>query len=364
MRGMGRIFKRGEIFWIAYSHRAKEYRESSGSTRESQARRLLKNRLGEIQGNKFVGPSQERLLFSELLDGLLLDYRNNGRKSLATIEFRLKAIRDAFGLDRAMHVTEARIERYKAERLAEGKAPATVNRELAAIRRAFRLGVKQKRITTAPAIEFLREQNVRQGFFERADFHTVMAHLPADLQDFASFAYLTAWRRGEIASLTWPDVDRNGRVIRLRPEASKNNKGRLIALEGELWDMIERRWAARQIVTPEGGRIVPWVFHRAGRPIRDIRGAWKSACAKAGVTGRLFHDLRRSGVRAMIRAGVPERVAMEISGHRTRAVFDRYNITSERDIREAVQKTQAYINAQPTERTVVPLREAVEGATR
>jgi len=90
-----------------------------------------------------------------------------------------------------------------------------------------------------------------------------------------------------------PDVDRNGRVIRLRPKASKNNKGRLIALEGELWDIIERRWAARQIVTLEGGRIVPWVFHRAGRPIRDIRGAWKSACTKAGVTGRLFHDLRR-----------------------------------------------------------------------
>lgn len=364
MRGLGRIFKRGDIYWIAYSHRGKEFRESAKSTKESDARRLLKKRLGEIQERKFIGPSQERVLIADLLDGLLLDYRNNGRKSLTILEYRLKPIREAFGLDRAVDVTEARIERYKAERLAEGKAPGTINRELAAIRRAFRLAVKQKRISTVPLIEPLKEQNVRSGFFDSADFEAVVASLPADLQDFARFAYLTAWRKGEVASLCWEDVDLPGRVIRLRPEASKNGRGRFVALEGTLWDIIQRRWAARRIVTLDGGRIAPWVFHRDGQPIRDLRGAWKRACNNAGLRGRLFHDLRRSGIRAMIRAGVPERVCMEISGHKTRAVFDRYNITSERDIREAMQKTQAYLSSQPTERTVVPFRESVDGGAR
>ncbi|MBI4562432.1 MAG: site-specific integrase [Candidatus Rokubacteria bacterium] len=184
------------------------------------------------------------------------------------------------------------------------------------------------------------------------------------LRDFARFGYLSGWRKGEIASLTWADVDRDGRVIRLRPGSSKTGEGRTLALEGELWEIIERRWAARQVPTPEGARLVPWVFHRAGHPIQDIRGAWASACKAAGLEGKLFHDLRRTAVRNMIRAGVSQSVAMKISGHRTAAIFRRYDITTEADIREAVRKTQAHLQAQPPVRTVVPLREAVEGSAR
>lgn len=364
MRGMGRVFRRGRTYWIAYSHRGREYRESARSEKEAAAKRLLKKRLKDILGDRFVPPSQERVLFSELLDGLLLDYRNNGRKSLKVLEYRLKPLQDAFGLDRAVDVTEPRIERYKAARLAEGKAPATVNRELSVLRRAFRLAVKQKRLATAPAVECLTEHNVRTGFFERGDFEAVVAHLPEYLRDFARFAYLSAWRKGEIASLAWADVDRDGRVIRLRPEASKTGEGRTLALEGALWEIIERRWAARQVPTPEGARLTPWVFHRAGHPIRDIRGAWASACKVAGLEGKLFHDLRRTAVRNMVRAGVPQSVAMKISGHRTAAIFRRYDITTEADIREAVRKTQVHLRTQPAERTVVPLQEAREGVAR
>ncbi len=366
MRGMGRIFQRkgSAHWWIAYSYRGREYRESARSEKAADARRLLKKRLKEILGDRFVPPSQERVLLSELLDGLLLNYRNNGRKSLRVLEYRLKPLLDAFGLDRAVDVTEPRIERYKATRLAEGKAPATVNRELSALRRAFRLAVKQKRLTSAPAVECLTEHNVRTGFFERGEFEAVVTHLSEHLRDFARFGYLSGWRKGEIASLTWADVDREGRVIRLRPEASKTDEGRTLTLEGELWEIVERRWSARQVPTPEGARLIPWVFHRAGRPIRDIRGAWASACQAAGLEGKLFHDLRRTAVRNMVRAGVPQSVAMKISGHKTRSIFDRYDITDEADIREAVRRTQAHLSTQPTEQTVVRLHEARERAVR
>jgi len=152
--------------------------------------------------------------------------------------------------------------------------------------------------------------------------------------------------------LRWSDVDRTGGVIRLRPEHSKNGRGRTVAIEGDLRVILERRWQARQLKDEDGTvRVAELVFHRNGAPVGDFRKAWAAACVEAGlykvvgvnadgsekrIPSRLFHDLRRSGVRNMVRAGVRERVAMEISGHRTRSIFDRYNITSEDDLREAM----------------------------
>lgn len=172
-----------------------------------------------------------------------------------------------------------------------------------------------------------------------------IAHLPEYLTDACRFAYLSGWRRGEVFTLEWSDVDQRARVIRLRPEESKNGQGRTLVLEGELWSIIERRWSYGVVRRGRTSRIATLVFHHDGHAIVDIKKAWASACSAAGVGKKLFHDLRRTAIRNMVRAGVPETVAMKISGHKTRSVFDRYNITDERDLREAMQKTQAYLKA-------------------
>ncbi len=143
-------------------------------------------------------------------------------------------------------------------------------------------------------------------------------------------------RKGEIQKLEWRDVDLAEGVIRLRAENSKNKRGRVLVLRGDLKDLIDRRRCERLLECP-------YVFHTVGRKIGDFGKAWATACAKAGVPGRLFHDLRRTAIRNMVRAGVPEAVAMRVSGHRTRAVFDRYNIVSEQDLAAAMEQTSDYV---------------------
>lgn len=130
----------------------------------------------------------------------------------------------------------------------------------------------------------------------------------------------------------------------------------MLALEGELWEVITGQWIARTYRrTGRTDAVSALVFHLGGLPVREFRKSWASACKTAGTPGMLFHDLRRTAVRNMVRAGVPERVAMSISGHKTRAIFDRYNIVSEADIRQAVTKTQAYLESVPQQQRVLAL---------
>jgi integrase len=218
----------------------------------------------------------------------------------------------------------------------------------------------------------LPEDNARQGFFEHADFKAVVSELPEDLRDFALWGYLCGWRKSEIAALGWNQFEMEARLMHLSGRETKNGEPRKIALEGELWEIIERRWKARKIEMPSGETIIaPLVFFRrhgrgvpgAWAPILEFRKAWKSACEAAGVPHKLFHDFRRTAARNLRRAGVSEEVAMLITGHKSTSMFRRYNITDENDLREAMRKAQAYVQTLPTERTVAPFQEVAERET-
>src|SRR5207245_8146540 len=149
-----------------------------------------------------------RLTVRDLWAGPELASPNTRRRSLATLKWRVGPLRGAFGEDRGIDPTAARVERYKAARLAAGHAPATINRELAALRRALNLALQQERLSRMPRITLFAEHNERQGFLEPADFEALVANLPEYLQDSARFAYVTGWRKGEIQSLEWADGNR------------------------------------------------------------------------------------------------------------------------------------------------------------
>jgi len=163
--------------------------------------------------------------------------------------------------------------------------------------------------------------------------------------------------------LEWRDVDLSGRVVRLRPEISKNKDGRVWPFQGELLEVIERAKQKRVLSSL-------YVSDESEPPIGNFRKAWQTAAVAAGLckcekingkkkyTGIIVHDLRRTGVRNMIRAGVPERVAMSLSGHKTPGVFDRYNIVSESDLRDAMTKTTAYVDSLRAAASVASIRTA------
>lgn len=343
MRGDGRVFRRGNRFWIAYYHGGEEFREPGGRT-EAEARRRLRERRKEIAADRFVGLGAERITVDDLFEALLSHLATRGVKSLSTVVSHVKTIRARFGHVRALELSPATVERYMAERLEAGKAPATVNREVQPLSQAFRLAHRQGRIPRVPYIPRLRENNARQGFFEHDEFEAVVAELPEAVADIARLAYLSGWRRGEILGLRWQAVDRKAREVRLA--TSKSGYGRVLPLDGLLWDVIERRWAARRFRAADGSAgLSAFVFHNRGRPLQDFKHSWASACERAGVPEKLFHDLRRTAVRNMIRAGVPQSVAMAISGHRTVSMFLRYNITSDEDLRRAIRQTQAHLGS-------------------
>ena len=138
--------------------------------------------------------------------------------------------------------------------------------------------------------------------------------------------------------MTWGQVDFRAGTVRLEPGTTKNGEGRTIFMTPELRSLLQDRRTKTTVIERQNGQIIPWVFHRNGRRIKDFRAAWQGACERAGQPGHLFHDLRRTAVRNMVRVEVPERVAMKVTGHKTRAIFDRYNIVSEGDLQEAARR--------------------------
>jgi integrase len=349
MRGLGRIFPRGSTWWIGYYHRGKEYRESSKSDIESQAKKLLKKRLGEIGRGRLLGPTEERVTFEQLKADLLRDYETNGKRSLASVKLSIRHLDEYFSGDRALDITTDRVRGYIAQRQSEKASNGSINRELSALKRMFSLAVQAGNLSLKPYIPALTETNARQGFLDHGGFLTLRENLPDYLKDPVTFLYLSGWRVSEMRALEWRDVDGPGKVLRLRPEISKNKDGRLLPLRSELLELFER---ARDRRLPE----CPSVFHRNGKRIGDFRKTWKSACKDAKLGALIVHDLRRTAIRNYVRAGVPERVAMSLSGHKTRSVFDRYNIVSEADLIQASEKLQSHLSRQPKSATVVRLR--------
>ena len=290
----------------------------------------------------------------DLSDAYLQDYQVRQFRSHSTARGRTAHLTAFFGrAARAATLTTYQIRQYQLARRAAGAATGTINRETSALHRMGTLAVHWGWLDTVPGFpDRLRENPHRQGFFEHPEYLAVRAHLPAPWQDILDVAYYSGWRKQEILGLTWDEIDRAGGVIRLSPARSKTLVGRILPISPPIAEALARRRARRDPTSP-------LVFHRDGIPVRRWRTTWRTACQAAGVPTRFLHDCRRTAARNLIRANVPERVAMLLTGHKSRAIFDRYNIINEQELLDADDQLVAYLAQQAQ---AVPARQRPQPA--
>ena len=225
---MGTIYRRKgkKVLWIKYYRNGKPYYESSRSDKIVVAKRLLKKREGEISKGELPGIYFDKVRFDELAEDLLSDYRINGRKSLAKAERCVKYLKEAFGGMKVTEITTMIIREYIEERMGKRLSNASINRELAALKRIFRLAARcpPPKVREIPYIPMLRENNVRNGFFEHEEYLALKNIFPDDLKPILIFAYHSGWRKGEILGLTWDKLDLKQGIARLNPGEIKTTR--------------------------------------------------------------------------------------------------------------------------------------------
>jgi len=317
------LYRRSEssVWWMSYTLNGTQHRVSSGTTDKEQAKRQLSERI------TFKKAPDKRSI-SALLDNLIANYRINGQSVEWCEQYVDVHLRPAFGHLKAEQLTYEHLVDFVNTKTApgalsetKGYSNATVNRGISLLKRAFSLA----RISF-PKIQKLKENNVRKGFVDEERFFALSERLPVHQRPLALFAFETGCRKGEILSLKWNQIDFIRNMVRLNPNETKNKEGRVIPLSSMMMWFLKTKLP----------RCSDFVFTYKGKPLRSIRTGWNEA--QEGAKDKvLFHDLRRSAIRNMVRAGVPERVAMAVSGHKTRSVFDRYNVVDEQDLSTAME---------------------------
>jgi integrase len=278
-RGTGRIWPRsGGILWIQYYVNGRPQRESSHSTNDEVAGKLLRKRLAQVDAGISVGSVSQRLRYEHLRDALYNDYRSNSRRWLRMDKNGKPYIGGVSHLDnffarqRAITITTTGIRRFIAKRQAGDASNGTVNRELALLRRMFNLAVQDGTLKTAPYFPMLKEAPPRRGFLEYTDFQKLRQELPEYLRTLATMAYYTGMRLGEMLRMRWDCVDFKDREIRLNPGETKNDEPRTVPLISELPEMLR--------IERERNPNAEFVFTCVGKPIGSFYKAWKSACKR------------------------------------------------------------------------------------
>jgi integrase len=369
-RGQGTLYQRGPVWWVQYFVRGRRVRESAETTNRHAAQDFLNARLGRKAEGRPLPPRVDKITYAEIAADLRLHYQTTNHRDAKDVELRLRPLDSFFAGCRVVDLDEAAITRYVAARQASvsrrGRPPAngTINRELSLLGTMLRLAARRQKCLHPPAITLLKEAAPRAGFFEPAQFAALRGQLRPDLQLAVDLAYTYGWRvRDEVLTLARRHVDLEAGTLRLDPGSTKNGEGRVVYLTPALAATVTEQVARMHTLERTLGRVIPWLFahasdgphhpktgarrYQAGDRVRDFRRAWRTACKNAGCPGMLRHDFRRTAVRNLVNDGTPEKVAMTITGHKTRSVFDRYHIVAPEDLRAATTRIAARTTPAP-----------------
>lgn len=388
-RGTGSIYrpKGSSVYWIKFFRNGKPHRESSQSDKVKTAEKLLGQRLAEARTETFVPLKTKKILIEELAEDMVRDYRTNGLRSIDDLEARWeKHLKPFFGELRAIGVNSALVAKYVDARQEEGAANATINRELAALKRMFTLGQRAKKVTAVPYISMLKENNRRTGFLHPKEYNalaTATANVGLWLRAIFELGCSFGWRKAELLGLKVSQVDLLAGTIRLEPGTTKNGEGREVTMTLPLKVLLTQCCLGKA----PGNAVFTREVRRKGRtepfsPVLDFRKTWEKVCCAVGVgelvcrdcypelkeqglnvqtidaehrcsacgkewkrqqlkyVGLFVHDLRRTAARNLRNSGTAEEVIMRVGGWKTPSVFKRYAIVDQTDIRSAMRRLE------------------------
>jgi integrase len=322
---VGSVYSRKatKFLWIKYLQHGRVIRESTQTDNIVKARRMLRDREGDVEKGVPISPDVGRITFDEAATDLLNDYSMNQKATYDDARRRIRKHLSFFGNRRMITITTTEIRAYVAKRLADGtpvrqkrgsrpkdeesrsdveRRPVSageINRELTVLKWMFSLAIQAGKLVHKPHFPMLRENNVRVGFFEREQYLSVLRHLPTSMQPVVTFAYVTGWRiNSEVLTLQWRQVDLKAGEVRLDPGTTKNFEGRVFYLTPELKELLKAQRNAADRIQRQEGMIVQHVF------FHDLT-------TKAGKVGFWSgHSIAASGFyhawcRARIAAGCP-----------------------------------------------------------
>ncbi len=370
-RGEGGLIKiRGCRFWYAqYYKDGRQIRESTRTEVKEEAKKELRRLMGNNERGLTPANELRRVRYGDLRAALLQNYVERGNRSLQTTAdgsetvWGLKPLDEFFEYEPSKNgnpekpgvpvtqITTDASRDFASKRLEDGLSNDTVNGSLRLLRRMLNLAYEDKKIQAVPKIRLLKNSPARKGFLAKEQFDSLLSHLPINLKPLVTFLYYCGVRLGEAKQIEWRQVDLKSAIIRLEEDQTKNSEARTVPLPDTLVKMLEQ-------VDKKAGTVFDTT---------NLRKAWCKACVAAGLgtltdvegkpdpryTGLIIHDLRRSAIKNLMKVGVNEKVAMKISGHKTRAVFDRYHIVDTEDVVDAMRRLQ---NGEKTVKIALPGR--------
>jgi integrase len=376
-KGDGSLYQKADGRWYYSIMHGGKRRAKSLKTRDADE--ALKNYqkarnslMGAIDRGEFEPSTSENVKLSEIVDDYIGVLKANNRKSASIAgSVLLKAMKaPEFANRKVASLVTADFKRYRDRITKGGSSHATVNYHFTCIRAALNMETKQtpSRIGKVPFIPMVSVNNAREGFLEYGDHDILLGCLPQSLKALFVIGFHSGCRLGELIEMRWQDVDWANRVVRL-PD-SKNGRKRNLPFWGGIEERLKGQKAYRDEHHPDCGHMFFWMAQDVlighggarnppGARVREFRSSWAKAVKAAHALREsipadlLFHDLRRSGIRVMVQdAGIPEAQAMLISGHETRAMLERYNIVSLKNVQDAGAKLDAWSKARAAESPV------------
>ena len=318
------LYRRGPTWWMSFSYNGRQVRQSTETDDKKTAEKIYHKVMTDVAEGKWFERQERTRGFAEMMEKYMKEHSAVKKRSTARDAASLKHLLPFFGMMPLRQIRPGNISEYKADRLAAGAAPGTLNRELALMKHAFTLSVKEwgwAKENPVKMVSMEKEAPHKDRWLTDDEEKRLIESCPAWLRHIVVFGVDTGCRRGEILSLSWKylDLDKGVAIV----FGKKTNEWRGVPLTRRVREMLAEKQASQKVRSMQSN---PVFCNPAGQPvnIHELRWAFEVALSEAGVSNFRFHDLRHSFATRLAQNGVDLFTIQKLLGHKSYAMTERY----------------------------------------